>query len=353
MLLDDIMETEKVEVRFFTQVIGADREPDTLFVNGLVLSNIEGLRYVKAKAFIDCTGDASLANMCGAPCVVWSPIMPPTLMALLEGMVWTQDDGGQPLDSQKRQKYIDQAISDGFFSQPDRHVPGIFRSSGSICALNAGKILDMDPLSCRSLSDSMVKGRRQVQEYLNFFRTYYPNCEHLRLVATAGILGLRTSRYIQGEYCLCGDDLKAKRKFPDQIAIRASNAIDIHPHNCSKQEFERYIQEFKGMEPMAPRDYMGLPYGILVPKSSQNLWVAGRCVSMDWQAGGAIRNQAFCSMMGQAAGVAAAQSIQTGQRACDLNTEILVCTLRKQDAVLPQETLSEEMTRGYIHACEL
>jgi len=257
------METEKVEVRFFTQVIGADREPDTLFVNGLVLSNVEGLRYVKAKAFIDCTGDAVLANICGVPCDVARPAMPPTLMALLADANWENIDlmpgGGQIKDLKK---CVDQAISDGFFSQPDRHVPGLFQSSGSLCAMNTGKIFGMDPLSCRSLSDSMRTGRRMVQEYLNFFRSYCKGCETLRLATTANVLGLRNSRYIKGEYRLGIDDYKAKRVFPDQIAISAGNR-DIHPYNCSKEEYERFVREFKGRKYFDQGEYFGIPSGLL------------------------------------------------------------------------------------------
>jgi hypothetical protein len=49
--------------------------------------------------------------------------------------------------------------------------------------------------------------------------------------------------------------------------------------------------------------------------------------------------------MGQAAGTAAVQSIKTGQPANDLNTEMLVSTLRDDGANLPQKRLSVNMTR--------
>jgi hypothetical protein len=50
-------------------------------------------------------------------------------------------------------------------------------------------------------------------------------------------------------------------------------------------------------------------------------------------------------MMGQAAGTAAVQSIKTGQPANELDTELLVQSLRKGGAYLPQETLSKKMTK--------
>jgi len=51
-------------------------------------------------------------------------------------------------------------------------------------------------------------------------------------------------------------------------------------------------------------------------------------------------------MMGQAAGTAAVQSIKTGQPAFDLDTEMLVKSLREAGAFLPQEKLSKKMTRA-------
>ena len=55
----------------------------------MVLNNIEGYTYIRAKAFVDCTGDAVLAALCGADHWVAgkdSPrIMPATLPSLFAG----------------------------------------------------------------------------------------------------------------------------------------------------------------------------------------------------------------------------------------------------------------------------
>src|SRR4051812_11781574 len=67
-ILDDFTVQAGVEVRFFTRVTETDMTGRR--VNGVVLSNVEGLRYVPAKAFIDATGDAALAALAGAECKV-------------------------------------------------------------------------------------------------------------------------------------------------------------------------------------------------------------------------------------------------------------------------------------------
>ena len=47
-----------------------------------------------------------------------------------------------------------------------------------------------------------------------------------------------------------------------------------------------------------------------------------------------------------ATGIAAAQSIKTGQPANDLNTKQLITSFGENDAHLPQKELSKEMTRA-------
>lgn len=347
LLLDELTVEAGVEVRYFTRVIDVDVEADSLAIRGVVLSNIEGYRYVQAKTFVDATGDAVLAELAGVKCYAagrdTENIMPPTLCAILAGVDWSTTERGD-IGPAHQQERIEQAVADGFFSQPDKHVPGMFMEEGQLAMLNAGHVFGMDALNCRSLSDGMMRGRKLVQEYVAFYRKYM-GMEKLQLATTGAIMGIRESRRILGEYVLDYDDYVARRKFPDQIAIFAK-AIDIHVYDCTEEQYQRYYTEFNEIDRYAPGEYYGIPYGVLVPKGSQNLWVAGRCVSTDVKVQGSLRVQPAASMMGQAAGVAAVQSIATGQPACALDTEALVQSLRKQDANLPQDTLSKAMSRG-------
>ncbi len=66
LVLDELTVDAGVETRFFTRVIDADADPSTGVVKGVVIQNIEGYHFVPAKTFIDATGDAVLADLCGA-----------------------------------------------------------------------------------------------------------------------------------------------------------------------------------------------------------------------------------------------------------------------------------------------
>ncbi len=350
LILDELATAAGVEVRYFTRVVEADVDASAKSVRGVVLHNIEGLRFVRAKKFVDATGDAVLTNLCGAPCREAGRdtpnIMPPTLCSIAASIDWSRaSKNPSSTGPDNQQKLVEQAVADGHFSSHDKHVPGMFRTGHSVAMLNTGHIFKMNALNCRSLSDGVMKGRRLVQEFIAFYKKYVPGCENIELAATGSLVGVRESRRIVGEYELNFDDYIARRQFPDQIAV-FNKAVDIHVYDDSEAEYKRYFEEYNKTGRLKPGECYGIPYGILVPKGWQNLWVAGRCNSSDVRVHGSIRVQPAASMMGQAVGTAAVQSIATGQPACDLDTSALIETLRKAGAFLPQEKLSRQMTRA-------
>jgi len=340
LLLDEFATAAGVEVRFFTRVIDVDVNAATRTVNGVVLNNIEGHRFISAKAFIDCTGDAVLADLCGCDCREAGRdtprIMPATLPSLFAGIDWSKE--------QDQQTHLRRALADGHFTQYDRGFPGMSQVGRTTGYLNGGHLFNLNALRCESLSQGMMLGRRLAQEYLDFFRKYVPGCEAIEHVTTASLVGVRESRRIVGEYELTETDYYARRQFPDQIGI-FNKAIDIHAYDTSDAEYERFTNEYEKTGRLNPGECFGIPYGILVPKGWRNLWVAGRCASSDVGVHGSIRVQPSCSMMGQAAGTAAVQSIRRSQPACALDTAELVTTLREHGATLPQPHLCSEMTR--------
>jgi FAD dependent oxidoreductase len=350
-LLDEMAQDAGVEVRFFTRVI--DAEAKDRRIEGAVISNVEGYRFIRAKAFVDATGDAALADLAGADCKVIlrdiDAVAPSTLCSLFAGMNWDDPaygDDWRGIDKVKAfaKKQLHRAIADGHFSQPDRFMPGMNKIGRRAAQLNGGHVFNLNGLSVRSLSDGMMAGRRLAVEYLEFFRKYMPGCEELELVTTAPVMGVRDSRRIVGEFELTIEDFKSARQFPDQVAVY-NRPTDVHPTDTSDKEYQRFLHDFEGFHGLGEGDCLGIPYSILVPKGWTNLWVAGRCHSSDTRVHGSIRAQSAAYMMGQAAATAAAQSIRTGEPACDLDTEQLVIALRAAGAYLPQRELSRTMTR--------
>lgn len=350
-ILDEMVQDAGVDVRFFTRLIDAEAKDGK--IEGAVISNIEGYKFIRAKAYIDATGDAQMSALAGADCHLIlrdnDAVAPSTLCSLFAGVNWDDPAYGEDwrgIDKVKAfsKAQLQKAVDDGFFSQVDRFMPGMNKIGKNAAQLNAGHVFGLDGLDSRSLSDGMIQGRKLAVEYMEFFRKYLPGCEEIDLLTTAPLMGVRDTRRIVGEFELTIEDFMSARQFPDQVAVY-NRPMDNHPKDTSDKEYQRFLKDFEGFHGLGEGDCLGIPYGILVPKGWENLWVAGRCHSSDSKVHGSIRAQSAAYMMGQASATAAVQSIRTGQPACDLDTEQLVTTLRAAGAYLPQKKLSKTMTR--------
>jgi succinate dehydrogenase/fumarate reductase flavoprotein subunit len=80
-----------------------------------------------------------------------------------------------------------------------------------------------------------------------------------------------------------------------------------------------------------------IPFRILVPLEVDGLLVAGRCVSAQYEALGAIRSGPSSMAMGQAAGVAAALAARSGARPREVPVAELQRGLLSQDVYLGEE----------------
>lgn len=337
LLLDEKTAEAGVETALFSSMIGVDGNPEEKRIEGVVVNNIEGLRFLRGKAYIDASGDAVLAHLAGAECRTNPNPMPCSLCSLHANIDWD-------LCAQADQEAaLRQAIADGHFTQRDLHLPGMLPCAPRMGYLNAGHLFGLDPLSAADRSKAMMEGRKILQQYVSFYRKYVPGCEQMVPVISGALLGVRESRRIVGEYELEFDDYRKRRQFPDQIGV-FNKYVDIHVKDTSDTEYERFCEEEAYSGRLQPGECFGIPYGILVPRGWHNLWVAGRCNSSDEKVHGSIRVQPAAVMMGQAAGTAAVQCLRAGVPAYEADTEKLVLELRRQGAYLPQQTLSRKLT---------
>jgi hypothetical protein len=122
-------------------------------VNGIIIQNIEGFQYIKAKNFIDCTGDAVLSDICGVECREAGRDTEMIQPASLNGLNTNIDFSRAP--GRKRHSELHQeALDAGHFTNHDRHFVGIKRIGNDIWYQNCGHVFNLDALSCRSLSDA-------------------------------------------------------------------------------------------------------------------------------------------------------------------------------------------------------
>lgn len=340
LVMDAFVEGAGVEVRFFTTLI--DVVVHERHIQALIVSGKERLYALRAALYLDATGDATLSAMAGVPFEVGSEegeTQAPTLCSAVAGIDAERylrflQETRRPGDWQPLIEPLERAIADGVFSEPERHLPGIFMSGEGCGMLNAGHLFGVDCLSDRDLTRAMIAGRKKAQEYLRFYREYVEGCEGLLHMATAAVLGVRETRRIRGKYTLNVDDFLARRAFEDEIG-RFNYPIDIHRSTPSLEDHAAFVQEFTKGHRLGVGESYGIPYRSLVPQEIENLLVSGRCISTDRLVQGSIRVMPCCFITGQAAGTAAALCKEQDLAPRELDAGLLRTVLREQGAYLP------------------
>jgi len=328
---DDLLLDAGVDFTFQTQLIGVEAEGGT--VSLAILAAKSGLFAVRAKMFVDGTGDGDLAAWAGAPFEKGDDedgsMMPGTLCSL-----WADVDWAKVRDSGIRDNSrLEEAFAKKLFTHEDRHLPGMWRVGRNIGGGNIGHLFGIDNTDERSITESLLWGRKSLLEYERYYKTYLKGYEQMELVATGSLPGIRETRRILGDYVLCLDDFKKRAIFDDEIG-RYCYAVDIHASKPNADTYKQFEHEFKTLRYGKGESY-GVPYRVLTPRTLNNVWVAGRCVSSDRYIQGSIRVMPGCYITGQAAGVAAAIAIEKGTDTRGVPVAELQQRLKALGAFLP------------------
>jgi hypothetical protein len=304
----------------FHTFLSAVERGDDGSVEKIIVSNKLGLSAFRASVFVDCTGDADLVAFAGAD--FWKGDDDGHTMPATHCFVLTNVDefafahhyaNGGNLSPANPHSPIYKVLESGRYPLiPDAHFCISHIGPGTV-GVNAGHIWNVDSADPRSVSDALVLGRRMAEQYRDALAEYCPAAfGHSFLVTTAGTVGIRESRRIVGDYVLTLDDYLARRTFSDEIC-RNAYFIDIHHALDQVEEDNRERREgLRSAMRYGPGESHGIPYRCLLPSSLKNVLVAGRSISCERAVQGSIRVMPVCLAMGEAAGVAAAQAVATG-----------------------------------------
>ena len=333
---DEVMAESGADFLFQTRVIDVAREGDA--VTHAVVAAPSGVWAVKAKVFVDATGNGDVAVQAGVPFEkgdATGHMMPASLLTSWIGMDWERWAKERPNRSQPFGAELARAAADGVFAEPDLHMSGLYRFDNGYATADIGRGVHRDGADERSLTKGYVRGRASMKEYERYFREYLKRgTENIRLLETAALMGVRETRRIAGDYVMTLDDYMKRAVFPDEIG-RYSYPIDIHPSNATKEAYELHRKEFDRLYRYKRGESYGIPYRILCAKGVRNLLVAGRCVSTDQKVQASIRVMPACYITGQAAGMAAALA---SAGACDVHrvdVKALQAKLKDFGAYLP------------------
>jgi hypothetical protein len=166
---------------------------------------------------------------------------------------------------------------------------------GEATYINVVYMRGYDATDVRDLTRGEIEGRRQAMWAFGALKKYTPGFERAAIRTFGSSLGTRESRKIIGRTNLTEHHVRNQARFDDAIGI-----------------FPEFLDAYGIVILPTTGRYFQVPYGIMVPKKVENLLVAGRCVSGDRISHAATRQMMCCTVTGQAAGVAAALSIEDG-----------------------------------------
>lgn len=261
-------------------------------ISECVVCGKSGPEAVRAKQFIDCTGDADVARAAG--------------FAVMKGR--PEDGLPLPMSMMSFVRHVEPELAgpqlpEGWFapvrSKAELPMVSIWPNGPRSNALKI-KIPMFDATSTESLTLAEIRARRRTLEVLD----YYQRVEKKpwRYDGCSPQIGIREGARIVGDYVLALADLRAGRKFDDAIA-RGVYALDGHKPDDDRRTYllkpsERHVPPYQ------------IPLRSLIAKDGANLLMAGRCFSGDQLALSSARVSTTCAMMGQAAGIAAALAAQ-------------------------------------------
>ena len=349
----DMLEESGVDILYDSRVCSVAMDGNT--ITGVLVCNKSGFTEYPAKRVIDATGDGDVAALAGAEFVTGVTqediaegggiilgqltktgsmyrvrnVDFPKLLAYLKAnpeIFHVQRFGIMTLED------VEDSLQKGdmaVFSLRSYNPDGSARlgvqiynapASDEAILLNFDQSVEVNGLDTAAVSKGQGMLFRQIRKNLEFLRENLPGFENARFSFIPDI-GIRESRRILGDYCMTGSDLLKGVDFPDSIGC-GGHPIDV---KHLRQDMERHKYE---------NWQFHMPYRIMLPRGIENLLVAGRCVSVTRMVMGCIRPTAQCMILGEAAGTAAAISLEDHVTCRELNVQKLRAKLLDHGAIL-------------------
>ena len=328
------------ELLLHTLVCGVQKEGNRL--TGVDIVNKSGISTLKAKVFIDATGDADLCALAGAQFLPKERVQNSSILFVMN-RVDTERlaealERGENVDGRGwwhsrlvKGKKIDGAEASfihiaGHFRPWEQDDTEVTFTAVSIreqeVSLNATRTVNIDATNAESLTEGEVSERRNIQKLVKGLRANIPGFAQAYVTKTA-TLGIRESRTVLGDYVLQGEDVFNHRDFPDSV-VRGAYPSDIHDPKGGKTQFI-FIRDGESY---------GIPYRCFLPVGLEGLLVAGRSISATQKANGTIRLQGTVIAQGQAMGSAAALAVSKGVTPREIDPHELREDLLTQGAIV-------------------
>jgi len=298
----DVVESEK-NITLFLNYRANSVEKNGDLITAVRAVNIENAKELRFEAplFADCTGDATIGALAEAD-----------FMMGREG----QSEYGEPTAPKVKDK-MTMGSSVQWYSE-ESSKPELFPVIPwglNFSEKNAQAIKKGDWQWETGMNYDQVKDFERIRDYgmmvvfsnWSYLKNRFAenqNFKNSRLSWVAYVAGKRESRRLTGDLVLREQDLTDQVKYPDGTAP-TSWTVDLHyPDPKNTQYFPG--EEFLSIAKHKPIYPYPIPYRCLYSRNVNNLFMAGRNISVTHVALGTVRVMRTTGMMGEVVGMAAA-----------------------------------------------
>jgi hypothetical protein len=287
---------------------------------------------IRAKQFVDCSGDSILAAVTGAE----SRRGRESRHEFDEDIQPAEPDGrtmGNSLLIQIRrtdepQPFIAPKWAYKFHSADDlpHRMRGV--SGTNFWWIEVGGLNDTIG-DAEAIRDDLMRVAWGVWDYIKNRSPQRAEADNWALEWLGSLPGKRENRRYVGDHVLTQNDIRNGGNFSDTVAYGGWTMDDHHPAGI-------YFPGKPTVFHPAPSPY-GIPYRCLYSRNIDNLLFAGRNISVTHAALSSTRVMGTCSMLGQAAGTAAALCVRHNDTPRQLGRRIgeLQRALMDDDSFLP------------------
>lgn len=304
-------------------------------IEAIVIEDRSGRRAIRARIFVDASGDGELLRRAGFAARQADGLQPVAYQALAEGIRSLQGIWPRVRHLAARHGFPD--------SNPwDDVLAGVEQASN----LFGARLSGVDASDPDQLTAALMRGRRLAATYIAMIREAFPEAaDRVGLLAVAPALGVRETWHAVCRHHLRHEELLAGTSHSDAIAL-GIYPVDIHhPGGCrllfldgresnvapgGRAIWSRWRD---ATEPTPP--YYQVPYRSMLPVDAENLIVAGRLVDADREAYGALRVMIICNQTGEAAGIAAAIAVEARLSVAEVPVAELRSRLNRGGSLLP------------------
>lgn len=331
--LDRLLTDEKVKIYLHTYYAGISCDGDT--IDAVFVENKDGRGAIKAKFFIDATGDGDLCRDLGIERFENPKMQPPSYVFLMQG----NDD--------YLKRYVNNEGSDVVTHFMNLHteefgierdwgwateIPGLdnlkMRANTHVFNVNCGRAED--------LTRAELIGRDKMRKVRDLLRKYGDPKETYSLVADCSYIGVRDTYHYKTKLQADSLELLMGHDYDDCI-LRGTYNVDAHDSKdgISFMQLDgtlivedtygnithRNWRAERGLPTDGPMPtFYRMPFRVLVGERYTNFIAAGRMINAEPSAFGALRVMVNLNQIGEASGVAAALAVEQGKSIQELDS---------------------------------